>query len=148
MNQAFRLATALWGASLLVSTTRLEEVLDSAERFTARRGRPLLAAGTIALCYMPLLVERAGRIAIARRARGEDDSRGLFNRLHRLAGSALPLFAAALRDAESLAEAMQARCYEPTSPRQPFRMTSFRLREAGISACAFTLTAVSMLGVI
>ncbi|HTY58156.1 MAG TPA: CbiQ family ECF transporter T component [Bacteroidota bacterium] len=119
-EQAFRLALVLWGALLLVSGGALEEYQDAAERWTSRKGRPLVAAWTIAIAYLPLLVESARRVRIARRARGEDDRPGFTGTITHVAGAALPLLAAALRNADALAEAMESRCYAPSRARTRF----------------------------
>jgi energy-coupling factor transporter transmembrane protein EcfT len=115
--QSFRLLLAVWSATLFVWATRPEEILEMAERWTVRKGRPVIAAGIIALNYLPMLVQSARRIVIARKARGEPESRWLPSGISPVARSALPLFAAAFRNADMLAEAMESRCFDPLSPR-------------------------------
>jgi len=143
MGQALRLIMMLWGGFLLVSSTRLEEFLDAGEMWTRQKGRPLLSAGTIAICYMPVLIESAKRISIARRARGESDLPGLFSGIARAGKSALPLFASALRNADSLAEAMESRCYDPRLPRSRFRLTTVSWPDVACILFAFGITAAA-----
>jgi energy-coupling factor transporter transmembrane protein EcfT len=73
-EQALRLSIVLWGALLLVTSDRIEDLQDAPERWTSKKGRPIIAAGTIALAYLPLFVESAKRVTIACRARGEKDN--------------------------------------------------------------------------
>ncbi len=145
-EQALRLCVVMWGALLLVSGARIEEFQDAAERFSARKGRPLLAAGTIAITYLPLLVESARRVATARRARGEKESLRFPRGLMRAASAALPLFASAMRNADALADAMESRCYEPSSPRTPFRCLTVSCADTAIVIAVVLVTAVSLAG--
>jgi len=147
VEQAVRLSIVLWGALLLVATNRIEDLQDSAERWTSKRGRPILAAGTIALAYLPLFVESARRVTIARRARGEKDTPGIRGALGRVAGAAIPLFGSAMRDADALAEAMESRCYVPSAPRTPFRRTRFNPADAAVVLFAAFITASAISGV-
>jgi len=146
-EQALRLCIVLWGAFLLVSSGRIEEFQDAAERWTVRRGHPLVAAGTIAITYLPMLVESARRVTIARRARGEEDHPRFPRGLSRVAGTALPLLAAALRNADALAEAMESRCYDPSSPRTRFRILPVGARDVSIVAAVIMYTAASCAGI-
>jgi energy-coupling factor transport system permease protein len=146
MYQGARLITMLWGGFLLVSSTSLEEFLDAGERWTRQKGRPLFSAGTIAICYMPVLVESARRIAVARRARGEADLPGFLSGLRRAGTSALPLFASALRNADSLAEAMEARCYDPSLPRSQFRLTPIPMIDVACLLLVFGVTIAALFG--
>jgi energy-coupling factor transporter transmembrane protein EcfT len=148
LGQGIRLVTVLWGAWLLVSTTSLENFLDAGERWTRRKGRPLLAAGTIALIYLPILVENARRIVIARRARGESERHRFPSGITRAARGTLPLFAVAMRSADALAEAMEARCYESVSPRTPFRLTTISPLDVFIALCVAGVTAVALVGIV
>jgi energy-coupling factor transport system permease protein len=142
--QALRLCVVMWGALLLVSGARIEEFQDAAERFSRLKGRPLLAAGTIAITYLPLLVESARRVANARRARGEEESLRFPGGFIRAASGALPLFSAAIRNADALAEAMEARCYEPSSPRTPFRPFTVSPVDAAIVAAVLLVSGTSL----
>ncbi|HMK39100.1 MAG TPA: energy-coupling factor transporter transmembrane component T [Bacteroidota bacterium] len=146
-EQALRLCIVLWGAFLLVSSGQTEEFQDAAERWTARKGHPLVAAGTIAITYLPMLVESARRVTIARRARGEADRVPFPGGLSRVAGAALPLLAAALRNADALAEAMESRCYDPSYPRTRFRTLRVGPRDVSIVAAVVMYTAASCGGI-
>jgi energy-coupling factor transport system permease protein len=67
---------------------------------------------TIALRFIPTLLEEADRIMKAQMARGADfNSGGLIQRARSLLPLLVPLFVSAFRRADELATAMEARCY-------------------------------------
>jgi len=147
-EQALRLSLVLWGGFLLVSSGRIEEFHDAAERWTVRKGRPLVAAGVVAITYLPLLVESARRVTIARRARGEGDRPHFPGGLAHVSAAALPLFAAAMRNADALAEAMESRCYDPLSPRTRFRIIPVTPLDSTIVLAVAIFTATSLAGIV
>jgi len=67
---------------------------------------------TIALRFIPTLLEEADKIMKAQQARGADfESGNLINRAKSLVPILVPLFVSAFRIAQDLAMAMEARCY-------------------------------------
>lgn len=67
---------------------------------------------TIALRFIPTLVEETDKIMCAQKARGADmESGGLLKRAKALIPILIPLFVSAFRRADELAEAMECRCY-------------------------------------
>lgn len=67
---------------------------------------------TIALRFIPTLVEETGKVMNAQKARGADFSEGsLTKRAKALIPILIPLFASAFRRADELAVAMECRCY-------------------------------------
>ena len=67
---------------------------------------------SIALRFIPTLIEETDKIMSAQRARGADfDSGGLIRKAKALLPLLVPLFISALRRAEELATAMECRCY-------------------------------------
>ncbi len=147
-EQALRLVIVLWGALLLASAGRMEEYQDAAERLTAAKGRPLVAAGAIAIAYLPLLVESAQRVRTARRARGEVEASAIPGGIMQIAGAALPLLASAMRNADSLAEAMESRCYSPALPRTRFRRMPVPATDVITAAAASLLTLAALTGIL
>jgi len=143
--QAARLSLVIWGAMIAVSTGNIEDLQDALERWTARRGRPLVAAGGIAVSHLPSLVESARRVMLARRARGEKDRPGILRAVGQVSAAALPLLACALRDADALAEAMESRCYDPLAPRTPFRTNPVSPKDIGAAVAATALTITALL---
>jgi len=145
IEQSGRIIIIIWGASLFVGTTLLEEMTDAAERWTVKKGRPLLAVATIALNYLPVLVENARKIQAVRLARGEPDPRGLIAGIRAAGATALPLFASALRSSDALAEAMESRCYRPSSRRTPFREITMPVHELVIILIVAAATGAALL---
>ena len=96
---------------------------------------------TIALRFIPLLVDETDKIMTAQKARGADFSSGsLINRAKALIPVLIPLFVSAFRRAEELAIAMECRCYHGGEGRT--RMT---VRKARFSDFAF-MTVFILLG--
>ena len=82
---------------------------------------------TIALRFIPLLVDETDKIMTAQKARGADFSSGsLVNRAKALLPVLIPLFVSAFRRAEELAVAMECRCYHGGEGRT--RMKVHRIR--------------------
>ncbi|MBQ4647937.1 MAG: energy-coupling factor transporter transmembrane protein EcfT [Clostridia bacterium] len=67
---------------------------------------------TIALRFIPTLIEETDKIMSAQKARGADmESGGLIKRAKALIPILIPLFVSSFRRADELAEAMECRCY-------------------------------------
>ncbi len=67
---------------------------------------------TIALRFIPTLIEETDKIMSAQKARGADmESGGLLKRAKALIPILVPLFVSSFRRADELAEAMECRCY-------------------------------------
>ena len=67
---------------------------------------------TIALRFIPTLIEETNKIISAQKARGADiESGGLMKRIKALLPILIPLLISAVRRASELAEAMECRCY-------------------------------------
>ena len=82
---------------------------------------------TIAMRFIPLLVDETDKIMTAQKARGADFSSGsLIDRAKALIPVLIPLFVSAFRRAEELAIAMECRCYHGGEGRT--RMTVRRTR--------------------
>ena len=68
---------------------------------------------TIALRFIPTLIEETDKIMSAQKARGADmESGSLLQRAKALTPILIPLFVSAFRRAEELAVAMECRCYQ------------------------------------
>ncbi len=104
--------------SLLTLTTSPMELTDAIEYLLKpfqRVGVPaheLAMMMTIALRFIPTLMEEADKIMKAQQARGADFETGnLFQKAKSLIPLLIPLFISAFRRADDLALAMEARCY-------------------------------------
>ncbi len=87
---------------------------------------------TIALRFIPTIMEETEKIMAAQKARGADFTTGsLAKRAKALVPIIVPLFASAFRRADELATAMECRCYHGGKGRTKLRILRFRLRDAG-----------------
>jgi energy-coupling factor transport system permease protein len=118
---ALRFVELLFLTSLLTNTTTLTDITHGMENMLrpfSRIGVPaheLSLVATIALRFVPLLAEQLEIIMKAQASRGADIAhRGKFQFItttRQVAALIVPLFIDALRRAEDLILAMQARCY-------------------------------------
>lgn len=115
---AFRLILLIVGTSLLTLCTSPIELTDGIEYLLnpmKRIGLPaheLAMMMTIALRFIPTLLEETDKIMKAQMARGADfESGNLMTRAKALIPLLVPLFISAFRRADELAMAMEARCY-------------------------------------
>lgn len=91
---------------------------------------------TIALRFIPTLIEETDKIMNAQKARGADFSTGsLTRRAKALIPVLIPLFISAFRRADELATAMECRCYRGGDNRT--RMTVLYMRTADFAAVFF-----------
>lgn len=113
-----RVVFLILGSSLLTYTTSPVALTDALERLLS----PLKAIKfpvhelsmmmTIALRFIPTLVEETDKIMSAQKARGADmETGGLLKRAKALVPIMIPLFISAFKRAEELALAMECRCY-------------------------------------
>ena len=113
-----RLLLLVVATTLLMFTTSPVELTDGLERLLRpfqRVGIPaheLAMMMTIALRFIPTLIEETDKIMKAQMARGAEFSRGsLARRARAFVPLLVPLFVSAFRRADALALAMEARCY-------------------------------------
>ncbi len=113
-----RLVLLILMSSLLTFTTSPLELTDAVECLLSpfrRFGVPaheLAMMMTIALRFVPTLIEETDRIMKAQRSRGANFTTGsIKSRLQNLVPVLVPLFLSAFRRADELALAMEARCY-------------------------------------
>jgi energy-coupling factor transport system permease protein len=94
---------------------------------------------TIALRFIPTLLDETDKIMKAQTARGADfESGNLFRRAKGLIPLLVPLFVSAFRIAADLAMAMEARCYRGGKGRTRMNGMAF----TGLDALAFLILAV------
>ncbi len=85
---------------------------------------------SIALRFIPTLVEETEKIMNAQKSRGADfTTGGLVRRAKALVPLIIPLFASAFKRAEELATAMECRCYRVDKPRTKLVKLTFRFRD-------------------
>jgi len=85
---------------------------------------------SIALRFIPTLIEETDKIMSAQKARGADfDSGNLVDKAKALIPLLVPLFITAFRRADELAVAMECRCYHGGEGRTRLRQLKYRLRD-------------------
>ncbi|HPY79637.1 MAG: energy-coupling factor transporter transmembrane protein EcfT [Erysipelotrichaceae bacterium] len=82
---------------------------------------------SIALRFIPTLLDETARIMKAQSSRGVDFNRGgIFKRFKAIISLIIPLFVSAIERSEELANAMQVRGYNPRAKRTRFHILKFR----------------------
>ncbi|MGN0733336.1 MAG: energy-coupling factor transporter transmembrane component T family protein [Emergencia sp.] len=116
---AIRLVLLIVGTSLLTFTTKPINLTDGIESLLGPLGKigvpthELAMMMSIALRFIPTLLEETDKIIKAQQARGADfESGNLIRRAKALVPILVPLFVSAFRIAQDLAMAMEARCYK------------------------------------
>ena len=136
---SIRLILLIAGTSMLTLTTSPLSLTDGIERmlnplkvfhFPAHE---LAMMMTIALRFIPTLMEETDRIQKAQMARGADfESGNLFARAKAMIPILVPLFVSAFRRADELATAMESRCYHGGEGRT--RMTQLHFHVSDLIA--------------
>ena len=134
---ALRLIFLITGTSLLTLTTSPISLTDGIEKLLSpfkKIGLPaheLAMMMTIALRFIPTLLEETDKIMKAQMARGADfESGNIINRAKNLVPLLVPLFINAFRRADELAIAMEARCYRGGDHRT--RLNELKLKKQDI----------------
>ena len=142
----YRLVALVLVTSLLTFTTSPVQLTDGIERILRpfrRLGVPaheLAMMMTIALRFIPTLLEETEKIMKAQMARGAEFEHGnILRRARALVPVLVPLFVSAFRRADELALAMEARCYRGGEHRT--RMKELRLAPRDAVALVLTLAA-------
>lgn len=139
-----RICLLIAGTSLLTYTTSPIVLTDAIEALLSPLKKlkmpvhELAMMMTIALRFIPTLLEETDKIMSAQKARGADlESGGLMQRVRALTPILIPLFVSAFRRAEELALAMECRCYHGGEGRTRLRVLKCGARDY-IALC-FTL---------
>jgi len=144
-----RLVLLICMSSLLTFTTSPIVLTDGIEQLLnpfRRIGLPaheLAMMMTIALRFIPTLLEETDRIMKAQMARGADFTQGnLLRRAQSMIPLLVPLFISAFRRADELATAMEARCYRGGENRTRMKELQFALLDGMAFAAIFALAAL------
>lgn len=131
-----RLLLLMFGASLLTFTTQplvLSDALEDLMKPLKKIGVPaheLAMMMTIALRFIPTLLEETDKIMKAQKSRGADFMTGnIFKRMKAFMPILIPLFISAFRRADELAMAMEARCYHGGIGRTRLKQLVFKPRD-------------------
>lgn len=135
---ALRLVLLIIGSSLLTLTTTPNRLTDAIEVLLAplkRLHAPVHEVAmmmSIALRFIPILLEETDKIMKAQMSRGADfESGNVFHRLRNMLPLLVPLFVSASRRANELASAMDARCYHGGEGRTRMRPLHYQKRDVG-----------------
>ena len=146
-----RIMLLIMGTFLMTYTTSpisltdgLERLLDWMKRFHVPV-HELAMMMSIALRFIPTLIEETDKIMSAQKARGADfESGSLIQKAKALIPILVPLFISAFRRADELATAMECRCYHGGEGRTRLHV----LRYEGRDITALCLGGAIMVGVI
>lgn len=123
-----RIVCLIIGMSLLTYTTSPIVLTDAIERLLSPLKKiklpvhELAMMMTIALRFIPTLIEETDKIMSAQKARGANlDTGGLLKRAKALVPILIPLFVSAFKRANELAMAMECRCYKGGEGRTKLR---------------------------
>lgn len=144
-----RLVLLVIGSALMTFTTTpnrltdgLESVMAPLKIFKAPVGDVAMMM-TIALRFVPILVDETDRIMKAQKARGADFENGsIARRIKSMIPLLIPLFVAAFKRAEDLAQAMESRCYTGGNNRTKMKPLKYSLSDAGAYGVCIMLLAV------
>ena len=132
----FRLIFLVTGSSILTLTTSPVTLTDGLERLASPLkvikfpAHEMAMMMTIALRFIPTLIEEADKIMKAQTARGADFETGnLLARSRAMIPLLVPLFISAFRRAGDLAMAMEARCYRGGEGRTRLHKLQFQRRD-------------------
>ncbi len=149
---AVRIFCLIAGSSLLTYTTTPTALTDAIEYLLSPlkvikvNAHELAMMMTIALRFIPTLMEETDKIMSAQKARGADlESGGLLQRIRALIPILIPLFVSSFRRAYDLAMAMECRCYQGGEGRTRMK----RLRTAPrdwIAVAVYVAVGVGMIG--
>ena len=97
---------------------------------------------SIALRFIPTLIQETDKIISAQKARGADfDSGNLIQKAKALIPILIPLFISSFRRAEELAIAMECRCYHGDEGRTSLRQLRYAGRDYGLVVFSIALCA-------
>ncbi|EUJ47333.1 cobalt transporter [Listeria rocourtiae FSL F6-920] len=102
---------------------------------------------SVALRFIPTLMEETDKIMKAQRARGVDFGEGnLFEQMKVVVPIFIPLFVSSFNRAEELANAMEARGYQGDKERTRFRILQWHLGDliAALALVALTMALITL----
>lgn len=133
---AVRLVYLIMGSSLMTFTTTPNSLTDALEKLLYPLNKVKVPVHevammmSIALRFIPILLEETDKIMKAQIARGADlDSGNIIQKTKAMVPILVPLFVSAFRRANDLAMAMEARCYHGGEGRTKMKPLTYRSRD-------------------
>ena len=143
-----RILCLIAGTSLLTYTTSPIALTDGIERLLSPLKKiklpvhELAMMMSIALRFIPTLIEETDKIMSAQKARGADfESGNIFQRAKALVPILVPLFISAFRRADELATAMECRCYHGGQGRTALHVLRYQAADFVVLAAFVALAA-------
>lgn len=134
---AVRLSFLIIGSSLMTLTTTPNNLTDGMEKLMSPLKKvrvpvhEIAMMMSIALRFIPILMEETDKIMKAQIARGADfESGNLIRKAKAMVPLLVPLFISAFRRANDLAMAMEARCYQGGEGRTKMKPLKYKRRDA------------------
>ncbi len=150
-KMAVRLIYLILGTSVVTLTTTPNQLTDGLEKSLGPLNRikvpvhEIAMMMSIALRFVPILVEETDKIMKAQIARGADFETGnLIKKARNMVPLLVPLFISAFRRANDLAMAMEARCYHGGKGRTKMKPLKYKKRDGA----AYLVTLVYFAGMI
>lgn len=136
IQMALRLLLLIMGTSILTLTTTPIELTDGIEsllkplKYIKFPVHELALIMSIALRFIPTLMDETDRIIKAQKARGANfESRNIFKKAKALIPILIPLLISSFRRADELADAMDSRCYNGAKGRTKMKQLKFSFRD-------------------
>lgn len=133
---ALRLSLLIIGTSMLALTTTPMELTDAIEsllkplKYIKVPVHDIAITMSIALRFIPTLMEETDKIIAAQKARGAAfDTGKVHERVKSMIPILIPLFISSFRRADELADALDARCYNATKNRTKMKKLTFTYRD-------------------
>lgn len=151
----FRLFFLVMASSVLTLTTTPVELTDGIEsllkplKYIRFPVHELALIMSIALRFIPTLIDETNRIISAQKARGADfESGNIFKRIKAIVPILIPLLISAFRRADELGDAMDARCYSSSKNRTKYKKLKFAWRDlAAVFAIAVLIAGVVLFNI-
>lgn len=135
-TMAIRLVFLVIGSSIMTLTTTPNQLTDGLERLLRPLNKihvpvhDIAMMMSIALRFIPILLEETDKIMKAQIARGADFENGnLIQKAKNMVPLLVPLFISAFRRANDLAMAMEARCYHGGDHRTQMKPLHYEKRD-------------------
>ena len=151
-KMAVRLVMLIIGSSLMTLTTTPNHLTDGLESLLNPLKKlkvPVHEVSmmmSIALRFIPILLEETDKIMKAQMARGADfESGNLIHKVKNMVPLLVPLFVSAFRRADDLAMAMEARCYNGGEGRTKMKPLKYMARDHKAYAIIFAYFIVILL---
>lgn len=151
ISMAVRLTLLIIGSSVMTLTTTPNNLTDGMEKMMGPLKvfkvpvHEVAMMMSIALRFIPILLEETDKIMKAQIARGADfESGNIFKRAKAMVPLLVPLFISAFRRANDLAMAMEARCYRGGEGRTKMKPLVYHKRDYIAYGCIVAYMVVSI----